>query len=186
MRRVGKVTTEWLRVRREWIKLHPPIDLTASEGYYEPMTIKQIETFARKFIVNPNNGCWEWQNALQAGYGSHTVKGKEQRAHRVSYKLAYGEIPEGMVIDHLCRNKRCVNPKHLEAVTQHENILRGTSPQAHYAKRTHCNNGHPFSKDNTLIRENGSRRCKACHKDYHSYYRRKNRELLRLKAYQYR
>jgi hypothetical protein len=73
-----------------------------------------------------------------------------------------GEIPDGLVIDHLCRNRKCVNPFHLEAVTLKENILRGAGTGAEFARRTHCNKGHEFSEENTIIRSDGGRRCKTC------------------------
>lgn len=150
------------------------------------MLISQINTFTKKFIVDEQTGCWVWQRHPVGGYGNHTVNGKEQRAHRVAYSLVYGEIPAGLVVDHLCRNKLCVNPKHLEAVTQRENILRGISPQAIFAKRTHCDKGHSFSSDNTIIRENGGRRCAKCHKEYHRLYRLSNRDKLNQQMREYR
>lgn len=108
------------------------------------------------------SGCWEWQGAKTSnGYGDgwnylYPGAGGKRRvsAHRQSYVMAKGEIPEGLQIDHLCRNKKCVNPEHLEAVTQQENMRR--------AAKTHCKHGHPFSEENTAIDPRGGRRCKAC------------------------
>jgi hypothetical protein len=81
--------------------------------------------------------------------------------HRFSYEFFVGPIPAGLTIDHLCRNRACFNPVHLEAVTQRENTLRGEGPTAKLARLTHCPKGHPFSKDNTHIYKN-RRVCKAC------------------------
>jgi hypothetical protein len=76
-------------------------------------------------MVEWSPGCWLWkQSTTTTGYGRYRVSGRNDPAHRVAYEYAVGPIPEGLVLDHLCRNKRCVNPAHLEPVTQHENILR--------------------------------------------------------------
>lgn len=85
------------------------------------------------------------------------------RAHRFSYQLYKGNIPKNLVIDHLCKNPSCVNPDHLEAVTNRENILRGISPAAINSKKTHCPKGHKLSGDNVYIYRN-SRWCKKCRK----------------------
>ncbi len=77
------------------------------------------------YDIDPNSGCWIWQRAVHTnGYGHIWADNKHQRAHRVYYERYRGAIPVGMVLDHLCRNKKCVNPYHLEVVTQKENIQR--------------------------------------------------------------
>jgi uncharacterized UBP type Zn finger protein len=90
------------------------------------------------------------------------VDGKWVYAHRVSYEAANGPIPEGLVIDHLCRVAACINPDHLEAVTQRENMLRGVGPVAVNVQKTRCTHGHLFDSDNTYWTSVGARQCRAC------------------------
>lgn len=115
------------------------------------------------------SGCWIWHGGCgRAGYGlvraDQTVGEQGTRpAHRMAYELVKGPIPEGLQIDHLCRNPPCVNPDHLEVVTPRENTLRGEGPAAVNARKTHCIRGHPFDGANTYIQPtSGARRCRAC------------------------
>ena len=108
-------------------------------------------------------GCLEWTGTVANGYGTIKHGGRNHRAHRLIYSLVVGPIPEGLVIDHLCRNKRCVNPAHLEAVTVRENTLRGVGPTAQNMAKTHCLRGHPFSDANTRWDGRG-RVCRECHR----------------------
>lgn len=125
--------------------------------------------------VVPGNGCCIVWTGLTTynGYGRIRVGGKGtpmMRVHRAAYELRVGPIPEGLQIDHLCRNRRCVNPAHLEAVTQTVNILRGESPAAKQKRRTHCIHGHEFER----VAEKGQRRrCRICQRQYKSAYEAK-------------
>lgn len=123
-----------------------------------------------KFTVA--DGCWEWQASLRTGYGviaGEGIGGKKQMAHRAIYELLVGPIPEGLDLDHLCRNRKCVRPSHLEPVTRQENLRRSplvgkNSPPS--ATADHCRRGHLYTEDNTYIRlDNGFRQCKACGKE---------------------
>jgi hypothetical protein len=105
--------------------------------------------------------CWPWMGALALGYGRLCIGGKQRWAHRLAYELLVGPIPEDKQIDHLCRNRRCVNPGHMEVVTQRENLLRGMGPSAMAARQTHCIHGHPLFGENARV-VNGRRRCRAC------------------------
>jgi len=115
--------------------------------------------------VNKTDTCWEWTACKSRGYGQINIDGKLKLAHRVVYELLVSEIPKDKVIDHLCRNKACVNPKHLEVVTQRENTLRGIGPTARLAKRTHCKNGHEYTAENTTMSSIHGRRCMQCNRD---------------------
>ena len=111
-------------------------------------------------VPSVSTPCIEWWGRIDphSGYGS---SGK-LRAHRMIYAECFGPIERGLVIDHLCRNKRCVNPEHLEAVTQRVNVLRGTGPVAQRARKPHCKRGHEFTPENTLIRQGRCRQCRTC------------------------
>ena len=115
--------------------------------------------------------CWVWMACLTStSYGQFTTTRTRLHvyAHRYSYELCRGPIPRGLVIDHLCRNRSCVNPDHLEAVTDLVNIRRGlamTVPGERVRQRTHCPSGHPYSPENTYIRPgNRHRMCRICAK----------------------
>lgn len=125
--------------------------------------------FHEKYIVDEETGCWLWQAQITSlGYGRIRVGTQPCYAHRVSYELHRGQIPEGLEIDHLCRVRRCVNPDHLELVTRLENVRRGTrgGMGAINAAKTHCPKGHPYDEANTAYRRKPSgavsRRCRTC------------------------
>lgn len=126
-------------------------------------------------IERTGNGCWEWRGACtERGYGILYRGGKKLRAHRHLYEEFVGPIPEKLVLDHLCRNKGCVNPSHLEPVTTRENILRGEGVTAQNAKKTECSKGHPFDAANTFWRPEGGRDCRKC--NYEQAKRRRKRK----------
>lgn len=108
-------------------------------------------------------GCIVWTGALREGYGAIHHKGRMLRAHRVAYQLLVGPIPEGLVLDHLCRNRRCINPHHLEPVTMRVNTMRSPiAPSTINALKTHCPKDHEYTPENTYRRANGHRGCRAC------------------------
>jgi hypothetical protein len=130
--------------------------------------------------------CWPWLAGKSKGYGNFSRDGKDAKAYRVSYELLVGPIPPGRDLDHLCRNRACVNPAHLEPVSRRENILRGIGPSAQRAKQTHCVHGHPFDGENTmyLVGKNGQkhRRCRACGLKKAQEEARKEREERQARA----
>lgn len=142
------------------------------------------ERFWMKVQKTPT--CWNWTGQIeQSGYGLFYYDGKIRKAHRLAWAFSGLELPPyvngQLCLDHLCRNKRCVNPAHLELVTERENILRGISIVAKQARQTECKHGHPFNEENTY-RLNGGRLCRACNKVASKIYADKNREVINAKA----
>lgn len=137
-----------------------------------PRTPDQMAAVIQARSAEMSSGCREWRGrVINSGYGRLTWKRDglpiERGAHRIAYILAVGEIPDGMQIDHLCRNRICVNPEHLEVVTARENIMRAPhSLAAQNHKKTHCPQGHPYSAENTTIYLRDGRfpgrLCKTC------------------------
>ena len=126
------------------------------------------ERFWKKVDPAIGDECWPWTAALdRGGYGLIKFGGASRRAHRIAYMLLVGPIQEGLVLDHLCRNRRCVNPAHLEPVTQEENARRGEQ-----AQMTHCIRGHELTPENTYVKpSNGRRGCLQCRRSRRrSYY----------------
>jgi hypothetical protein len=120
------------------------------------------ERFTSMYTPVPFSGCWIWLGTGSRGYGSIAIKRKHQGAHRISYLLHKGPIPEGFDVDHLCGVKACVNPEHLEAVSHEVNCQRRN------AKQLTCKNGHPWSGKNNR----GDNVCHTCMRDAARKYRR--------------
>ncbi len=126
--------------------------------------------------VDQSGDCWEWTAFRnQYGYGTYRLDGRQCMAHRVAYEMLVGPIPKGLEIDHLCRNRGCVNPAHMETVTGKVNTLRGVGITAVNAKKTHCPKGHEFTKENTRITPDRKRVCRQCQRDASLAWYHKNR-----------
>ncbi len=124
----------------------------------------RLERFEKK-ISKDESGCWNWNGATSPnGYANFWGKDSYMSGHRWSYEYFVGPIPTGLTIDPLCRNRRCVNPKHLESVTSRENTLRGEGLAAKNARKTHCKYGHEFTNENTYLRLGKERRCRECNR----------------------
>ncbi len=141
-----------------------------------------------KIRVNPETGCWEWTARLFQGTGYAQFKitvavGKSENryGHRVAYELLVGPIPDGLFLDHLCRNKKCINPQHLEPVTARTNALRGFGSAANNARKTHCKNGHPLSGDNLYHDHAATRQCRICQRERSLAWKYAHLDLVRLR-----
>ena len=147
-----------------------------------------LQRFFSKVRINQKTSCWEWVACQAMGYGYFRLGSSMWLAHRVSYFVFVSAIPDGLTLDHLCRNRVCVNPQHLEPVPLKVNCLRGESPQAINARKIQCYQGHALSGSNLRIDKKG-RRCRACNKEamrlWHiknpGYKRRYNREYYQRK-----
>jgi hypothetical protein len=162
--------------------MHPHLSIGRDQyGHFLPgygrSPTPVIDRFWSK--VDKSGDCWLWRACRTwDGYGEFAVqqvtgKWRIVRAHRFAYELTHGPIPDGLQIDHLCRNRACVNSAHMELVTQRINILRGNSFSAREAARTHCPHGHPYDLLNTYADKRGKRYCRACnristYRRYHS------------------
>lgn len=140
-----------------------------------------MNSFLSKIIID-DNGCWNWTAFRDKdGYAKIKINNKSLMAHRFIFEYFNGEICPDLTIDHLCRNRSCVNPIHLEQVTMRENNLRGTSPTSANAKKTHCHIGHELTGCNLYVSSDGHRHCDACRKDRYQ----KNKEFFKIKNTNY-
>jgi hypothetical protein len=153
----------------------------------EAALLRYVNWVAFDARVHPqDNGCWLWTGSLNvptpAGYGAVTITVDGRKVHRLTHRLSYvrhrGQVPEGLVLDHLCRTPQCCNPDHLEPVTQRANVLRGVGRAAANKAKTHCLNGHELSGANVyLTPKHKARQCVTCQRvrDAAAYQRRLER-----------
>ncbi len=134
----------------------------------DPRVVRRIRgdnpiRFWAKVERRADSECWPWTASRTAsGHGMIQWGGRQQGAHRIAYTLLVGPIPDGLVIDHLCRVPACCNPRHMEPVTARENTLRGFGSPAQNARKSSCKRGHEFSTENTYWTRDGRRDCRAC------------------------
>lgn len=130
------------------------------------LTDRQVQNLWRR--VDRSGKCWRWTGVTKNGYGHYcawdATAGRKINlmAHRATWTLLRGDIPDGLQLDHLCRNTLCVNPDHLEPVTQAENLRRGFSPTANNARKTLCVRGHSLYGENLYVTPKGYRQCREC------------------------
>ena len=120
--------------------------------------------------------CWVWQAETWDGYGYFHLHHHQVKAHRWVYEHMMGPIPAGLELDHLCRNRSCVNPAHLEPVTHRVNVLRGLCPPAVNARKTHCVKGHEYTPENTYTYPDGRKWCLTCKRAEARAYQKRKRE----------
>ncbi len=136
----------------------------------KPRQRKLLTTrFFSKVKASESNGCLEWQGATTRGYGVFWGKDRLVLAHCWLFEMINGAVPDGFELDHLCRNRCCVNPTHLEIVTRKENCRRG-DVGIRMREKTHCPQGHPYDNENTYIclTTNGTpqRLCRSCRRGH--------------------
>lgn len=131
--------------------------------------------FWKKVDKREDDECWQWTGYLMPnGYGNFHHEGRTWLAHRLAYLFFVGELDRDLQIDHICRNRACVNPRHLELVTHRENNARGSR-----AQRTHCPYGHPYSPENTYYAyrgQNRMRKCRECQRTRNRAAKRRRKE----------
>jgi hypothetical protein len=139
---------------------------------------EEKKRFFDKVDKSGDGGCWIWTAGKSRGYGRFKLGDSVTLAHRVSYTWCKGEIPDGLILDHLCRNRACVNPDHLEPVTYQVNLLRGDTISAMHAKKTHCPQGHEYTDENTYMYR-GSRQCSTCRKIQNDKFNARRKQLAK-------
>lgn len=133
----------------------------------------------RKITISNVEDCWIWKGAKLHGYGVTSHKKLDKYAHRWMYKKLIGPIPKELCVDHLCRNRACVNPFHMELVSIGVNVMRGDTIPSRNAKKTHCPNGHPFDEIHTYLRRDRGgkgRHCRTCSNERRRILRRNHEQ----------
>jgi hypothetical protein len=134
--------------------------------------------FWRRIRVLEPTLCWVWEGPKDRyGYGTMKVAGKTRRVHRLSILISGGHLDPSLVVDHICRTRACVNPRHLRQVSNKTNLHENSASIVHaHSLKTHCAKGHPFGGDNLFTRHDGGRGCRQCQRAWGRASDRKSRE----------
>jgi hypothetical protein len=143
-----------------------------------PKRQEPMERFTKK-VSEHESGCWLWTGSGVKGYGQFWDGERLVLAHRFAFEALSGPIPDGMVLDHLCRTKACVNPAHLEPVKQSRNIGRGVNKGARAIRTDACWRGHALSGENVYINPSGYRQCRECQRRRSREYKARKRAAIR-------
>lgn len=157
--------------------MHIPANLLDSSGALMAWKKSRLECFYEKTETDESTGCWNWTGYRNwGGYGLFWDGVRKVSSHRWSYETFVGPIPDGMTIDHICRNTSCVNPDHLRVMSAYDNWLISESLTANNLRKTVCSNGHEFSGSNLVVQGN-RRRCRECRRQrsIDAYYRRRGK-----------
>ena len=140
---------------------------------WKEITHEQHRRLIGRMIIGPD--CWGWRGGFNRyGYAQISLNGTVL-VHRFLYENLIGPIPKDKQLDHLCRNRGCINPSHLEIVSLKENVLRGEGISAQNARKTHCSRGHEFTEANTINRPSGARTCRECNAMHTQRWRARNK-----------
>lgn len=161
---------------RRWYSRNPRPKVEKPARVTTPTGIPRLDD-----KIRAEGSCWVWTAARRSGYGIVRFDGRIQVVHRIVYALLRGEIPEDLVLDHICRNRACCNPDHLEPVEFRVNILRGVGAAAINARKTHCKYGHPLAGDN-LVPWARYRMCRICTRTASREKQRKRRARARAQS----
>ena len=154
----------------ETIKLLPKLKAVIAKL----MSTKNADLRKMPIIRVTEGQCWEAASEMERGYKRVSIGGKSYRAHRWFWVEMGNRMEAGKELDHLCRNRACCNPNHLELVTHDINVYRGKSSPANNRLKTHCKNGHEFTESNTFIKKSGHRNCRKCTRELRRLWKLKN------------
>jgi hypothetical protein len=140
--------------------------------------VNTVERLRREYVRVEDSSCWTWTGSIaRNGYSKARINNRHVSGHRAFYEHYVGPIGPMLTLDHVCRNKRCVNPAHLEAVTSRENTMRAENSLARInADKTWCDSGHPLEGENLYVTPDGRRQCRTCRREAsaRSYQRRRS------------